>query len=149
MRNILVAIDFEEKTKNLLDNAKQIAEKFGSKIWIIHIFGNNADTVGYPDTFQYGVQYLNLRSLKAEELKKDHKQVHEYTEQLRKDGIQAEGLLIEGPTVKMILDEALKLEIDLIIIGSHKHSFLYNALMETVSSSLIRKSNIPLLVVPM
>ena len=32
MRNILVAIDFEEKTKNLIDNAKQLAEKFGSKI---------------------------------------------------------------------------------------------------------------------
>ena len=102
-----------------------------------------------PETFQYGMQYISLRNLKAEELMKDHKLIHEYKEQLINEGIQAEGLLIEGPTVKMILDEALKLEIDLIIIGSHKHSFLYNALMETISSSLIRKSNIPLLVVPM
>jgi nucleotide-binding universal stress UspA family protein len=149
MRNILVAIDFEEKTKNLLDNAKQLAEKFGSKIWIIHIFGNKADAVGMPETFQYGMQYISLRNMKAEELKKDHKLLHEYKEQFINDGILAEGLLIEGPTVTMILDEALKLEIDLIIIGSHKHSFLYNALMETISSSLIRKSNIPLLVVPM
>lgn len=148
MKNILVAIDFEDKTKNLLDNARQIAEKFGSKIWIIHIVEHQPDYFGSPDGFQYGIQYVNLRDIRAKELQKEHKLVQEYSDQLIKEGIPSEGLLIEGPTVKMILDEAIKLTIDLIIIGSHKHSFLYNALMESVSSAVIKKSNIPLLVVP-
>jgi nucleotide-binding universal stress UspA family protein len=149
MKNILVAIDFEEKTKNLLDNAKQIAEKFGSKIWIIHIKQHEPDYFGSPDGFQYGVQYINLRDIKAKQLQKEHKIVQEYANKLIGEGIQAEGLLIEGPTVNMILDEAIKLKIDLIVIGSHPHSFLYNALIESTTSSVIRKSNIPILVVPL
>ena len=32
MKNILVSVDFDKKTKNLLDNAMQLAEKFNSKI---------------------------------------------------------------------------------------------------------------------
>jgi nucleotide-binding universal stress UspA family protein len=148
MKNILVAIDFEEKTKNLLDNAKQIAKKFDSKVWIIHIVEHQTEVVGYPESFQYGVQYMNLRTERAKELKSEHKIVQEYSNMLIKAGIESEGLLIEGPTVKIILDEAIKLKIDLIIIGSHKHSFLYNALIESTTSCLIRKSNIPILVVP-
>jgi nucleotide-binding universal stress UspA family protein len=149
MKNILVTIDFEEKTKDLLNNAKQLAKKFGSKVWIIHIVEHQTDIVGYPDSFQYGVQYMNIREERAEELKKEHKLVQEYSNQLIKAGIDSEALLIEGPTVKVILDEAIKLKIDMIIIGSHKHSFLYNALIESTEAALIRKSNIPILVVPL
>jgi nucleotide-binding universal stress UspA family protein len=148
MENILVVVDFEEKTKNLLDHAKQLAEKFGSKVWIIHIVEHKTDVVGYPDSFQYGIQYMNIRSELAKELKAEHKIVQEYSKLLINAGIRSEGLLIEGPTVKMILDEAIKLKIDLIILGSHKHSFLFNALIEPTATALARKSNIPILVVP-
>ena len=72
-----------------------------------------------------------------------------YVEVLMNKGIQAEELLIEEPSVKMILDEAAKIDMDLIVIGSHKHSFIYNALFGDTSSALIKNSNIPLLVVPL
>ena len=148
MKNILVALDFEEKTKSLLVQAKQIAEKFDSKIWVIHIVEHRNEYIGPVENYQYGVQYVNLRNSIAQELRKEHKMVQDIANDLVKEGIQSEGLLIEGPTVKIILDEALKLKIDLLIIGTHKHSFLYNALIVSTSDSIIRKSNIPLLVVP-
>jgi len=148
MKNILVALDFEEKTKNLLVNAKQIAEKFGAKIWIIHIVAHKPEFYTAPGSIQYALQYVNVRDAKSKELHNEHKRVQEYSEQLIKEGIQSEGLLVEGPTVQIILDEAIKLKTDLIIIGSHKHSFLYNALTKSTSASIIRKSNIPIMVVP-
>ena len=149
MKNILVAVDFEEKTKNLLDNAKQIAKKFSSKVWIIHIVPHQTEIVAYPESFQFGVQYMNLIEERAKELNDEQKVIQRYCSQLRNAGIDAEGLLIEGPTVKIILDEAMKLKIDMIIIGSHKHSFFYNALIESTEACLIRKSRIPILVVPL
>ena len=39
--------------------------------------------------------------------------------------LDAEGLLIQGPTVEMIEGEVNKLNIDLLVLGSHKHGFLY------------------------
>lgn len=37
MKNILLAIDFDDKTGKLFNMTLQIAEKFDSKVWIIHI----------------------------------------------------------------------------------------------------------------
>ena len=141
MKNILVAVDFEEKTRLLLDYAADLAKKFDSKIWIVHISMPEPDFVGYG----IGPQYI--RNSRAEELVEEHQLVQHYAQDVIKEGIEAEGLLIQGPTVKMILDEAKKLSIELIVIGSHEHSFLYNAFLGNTTSDLIRKSKIPILVI--
>jgi nucleotide-binding universal stress UspA family protein len=149
MKNILIAIDFEEKTSKLVDEAALLAKSFDSKIWILHIDTQNLDYFGTPDNFQFGMQYINVEDDKKKQKSEELKKVQAYVDQMKNQGIDAEGILVEGPTVKMILDEAQKLNIDLIVIGSHKHSFLYNALLENVSATLLKKSNIPLLVVPL
>ena len=152
MKNILVSVDFDKKTRSLLDNALPLAEKFNSKIWILHTeIPDHFTAIPVPGMSDYeiGPQYnINVIS-RTEELKDEHKIVQGYVEELMNKGILAEELLIEEPTVKMILDEAAKINIDLIIIGSHKHSFIYNALFGDTSSDLIKKSNIPLLVIPL
>lgn len=149
MKNILIAIDFEDKTKNLLQYAIDIAKKFESKVWIIHIIQPDVDYVFSPENMQFAVQYINYRDIKAKALRKEHKMIHEYAELLLSQGIQSQGLLIEGSTVKVIVDEANKLNIDLIIMGSHKHSFLYNAFFKDTSVSVIEKVDIPILVIPL
>ena len=93
MKNILVAVDFKKNTGRLLKNAALIAEKFNSKIWIIHVAAPDPDFT--------------------------------------------------------LLDEAKKLKIDLIIIGMHEHNLLYRAFLKVTSSVLIKKSKIPILVVPL
>ena len=152
MKNILVSVDFDKKTRSLRDNALPLAEKFNSKIWILHTeIPDHFTAIPVPGMSDYeiGPQYnINVIS-RTEELKDEHKIVQGYVEELMNKGILAEELLIEEPTVKMILDEAAKINIDLIIIGSHKHSFIYNALFGDTSSDLMRKSNIPLLVIPL
>jgi nucleotide-binding universal stress UspA family protein len=67
---------------------------------------------------------------------------------LKQKGFNAEGLLIQGATVEMIIYEAEKLNIDLIITGHHDRSFLYKALIGSVSSEIIKTSKIPVLIVP-
>jgi nucleotide-binding universal stress UspA family protein len=143
MKSILVAVDFDKKTKKLLQHASQIAEKFNSKIWIIHVAAPDPDFVGN----KVGPEYVELQ--RAKDLRKEHRTVQSYAEQLNKKGLKAVGLLVQGVTVKTVLEESKKLRIDLIIIGSHKHSFLYRAFAEVTSSSVIKKSKIPLLVVPL
>jgi nucleotide-binding universal stress UspA family protein len=64
------------------------------------------------------------------------------------DSIEKEALLIQGSTVEAVLKEAQKLESDLLIVGTHKHSFLHNLLQESVSLELLKKADIPLLAIP-
>ena len=142
IQNILVAVDFTESDKIVLAYALQQAEKFGAKAWIVHIAAPDPDFVGY----QVGPQYI--RDYRAEDLKTEHKTLKTYADNFGNVGVSAEGLLIQGPTVETILDEATKLRIDLFVVGAHKHSFIYRLFNADTSIELTKKSKIPLLIVP-
>lgn len=142
MKNILVSIDFDIKTTLLIDKASELAKAFDSKIWVIHIAAPEPDFVGY----QVGPQYI--RDSRAHELRKEHRKLQEFTKELTKKNINAEGLLIQGATIEMIILESKKLNIDLIITGHHKHNFLYNAFVGSVTRNIIKLSKIPILIVP-
>ena len=128
MKNILVTIDFEEKAISLVEKAAEFAEKFGSKVWIVHIAAPDPDFLSYEPGPQY------IRDSRAEELRKEHRIIQDFTKMLTDQGIDAEGLLIQGPTQEMILAESEKLNIDLIIIGHHAHGLLYKIFAGSVAS---------------
>lgn len=145
MNNILVAVDFDKKTKKLLDHAELLAKKFKSSVWIIHVAAPDPDFIGHMK----GVGLEAIEKQRANDLRKEHRTVQAYAEHLRKKRIKATGLLVQGATVQTVIDESKKLKIDLIIIGSHKHSFIYRAFAEVTSSLVVKKSKIPILIVPL
>lgn len=142
MKNILVAIDFEEQDRVIIDIAVKLADSFDSKIWLIHIAAPDPDFVG----FEVGPQYI--RDSRAVELKEEHKKLQDYVTEFQKKGLKAEALLVQGATIKMIIQEAKKLEVDLIITGHHDRNFIYRALFVNVSKSIISKSKIPVMIIP-
>ena len=36
MKNILVGVDFDEKTEDLIEKVKVLAKKYGAKLWLLH-----------------------------------------------------------------------------------------------------------------
>ena len=143
MKNILVTINFDENEKLLIEKAIQLAQSFDSKLWLIHVAAPDPDFVGY----EVGPQ--NIRDSIAEELRKEHKLLHEYSIGIKKKGIDSEGLLIQGATIEMLMEKAKKLKVDLIITGHQKHNFFYKAFIGSVSAGIIKKSKIPVLTVPL
>jgi nucleotide-binding universal stress UspA family protein len=143
MKNILVSIDFNEQEQFLLDQAYQLGKAFHAKIWLVHIAAPEPEYVGYG----VGPQYI--REMRASELRDEHHKLQEYTKKIRQRGVDAEALLVQGATVDMVIKEAKKLKAELIIAGHHDHNFIYRAFMESVSAGIIKKSKIPLLMVPL
>lgn len=143
MKNILVTIDFDKKVELLLDKAFELAEAFDSTIWLMHVCAPDPEFVGY----EVGPQYI--RDFRAKELRKEHRLLHGYVDELKKKDCTAHGLLIHGATIEMIIHESKKLDIDLIIAGHHEHGFLYNAFVGSVSAQIIKKSKIPVLIIPL
>ena len=143
MKNILVTINFDENEKLLIEKAIQLAQSFDSKLWLIHVAAPDPDFVGY----EVGPQ--NIRDSIAEELRKEHKLLHEYSIGIKKKGIDSEGLLIQGATIEMLMEKAKKLKVDLIITGHQEHNFFYKAFIGSVSAGIIKKSKIPVLTVPL
>lgn len=142
MKNILIAIDFDKNYQKLIEKGIELSKKFTSKIWLLHIVAPDPDFVGYG----VGPQYI--RDSKAEEMREEHRLLQKVSESIKERGVEADGLLIQGPTVETILEEADKLNIDLIVIGRRDHGFFYKAIIGDTSSDVISESEIPILVVP-
>jgi nucleotide-binding universal stress UspA family protein len=143
MKNLLVGVDLKSSDMLLLAQASALATKFNSKIWIIHIATPEPDFVGY------GIGPKYIRDVLADELRSEHRQIQTYTQNLHDQSIEAEGLLIQGPTIEMIQSEVVKLKIDLLILGSHRHSFLYETFVGHTAIKMMNQLSIPLLIVPL
>ncbi len=143
MKNILVALDLKPSDTLLLDQAEKLAEKFGSKIWMVHIASTDPEFVGYD----MGPMYI--RDFRAEELRTEHRQLQSYAEDLHKKSFAADGLLIEGSAKEMIQSEVEKLHIDLLIMGNHKHGIIYETFVGHTAYKIIRDIAIPVLIVPL
>ncbi|MBT8296615.1 MAG: universal stress protein [Gramella sp.] len=141
-KNIMVAVDFNDSIGELMVYAESLAQKFESKIWVLHVAEPEPDFVGYEPGPQY------IRDIKAEEYREEHRALQEICKNFISSEIESEALLIQGSTVETVLEEANKLDIDLLIVGTHKYSFLHNLLQESVSLELFKQAEIPMLTIP-
>lgn len=142
MKNILVAIDFNDTVGELLSYAEGMAIKFEAKLWVLHVAAPNPDFVGYEPGPQY------VRDIKAEELREEHRNLQSICETFLDPELECEALLIQGSTVESVIEEAKKLKSDMLIVGTHKHSFFHDLFSENVSMELLKKAEIPLLAIP-
>ncbi len=142
MKNILVGIDFNDSVEKIIDKAIELGRCFQSKIWLLHIAAPNPDFVGY----EAGPQHE--RDMRAEVLKKEHKKLTRYADQLKVKGLEAEALLVQGTTIETILNEAEKLNAELIITGHEDPGFWNKLLFGDTAADLVKKSEVPILIVP-
>ncbi|MDX2283313.1 MAG: universal stress protein [Bacteroidia bacterium] len=142
MKNILAAVDFSPASEKILAQAEQLARMSGAKIWIVHIAAPEPSFVGYD----VGPQYI--RDHRAETLRTEHQLLQEQAALLQEKGLKAEALLVSGPTSGAILDEADRVAADLLVIGSHGHSMVFELLVGSVSADVLRRATVPILVVP-
>ncbi|HOZ40011.1 MAG: universal stress protein [Flavobacteriales bacterium] len=142
MKNILVPHDLSPNGAPVLAKAQMLASALGAKLWLIHVAAPDPDFVG----FETGPR--SIRDHRADRLRSEHQELQTMAQLLRSDGLDAEALLVQGPTTATILDEARRLNADIIVMGSHGHSALYKAFVGSVCEQVLAESTIPILVVP-
>ena len=139
---LLVAIDFSEITNLILEKAEEIALKTSAKIWLIHVAQPDPDFIGYdvgPDS---------ERKFMAMKFRDQHIKIQKLSVGMKEKGINITPLLVQGPTIETIIKKAKELEVDMIVTGSHGHGTMFHILVGSISKGLLKKSPIPLLIVP-
>ena len=139
---LLVALDLSEPTALIVKKAEELAKEMSAKVWILH----NAEPP--PDVLEFRTDPQAARDSLAEKFHREHRQIQKIAKRLRKEGLEATALLVHGPTVETILKEASDLDVDIIVVGSHGRSAVYQLLVGSVSEGILRKSRCPVLVVP-
>jgi len=119
----------------------ELANAFTSKVWILHI-------VPHARQPPFNVDNRTLRQEVAAELRHEHEFLQQLAQCLRDRDIDTTALLVEGATIKTLQKEADRLDIDLIILGCHKHSQIYGALMDFTEEALLSRCPRPIMFVP-
>jgi len=142
MKNILVPIDFSNVGARSTELAATLAAPLGAKVWLIHVAAPDPDFVG----FKVGPSYI--REHLAEVLKQEHSDLQQLAAGLRERGVDAEGLMVQGPTAETLFEMIDKLEADMVVMGSHGRGALYKAFVGSVSQQILAESRVPVLIVP-
>lgn len=118
-----------------------MAQSFGSKLWLLHVF-----LAGHGPV-PYNVDRQILRKEVAREIVFKRHTLQDLAAQLRHDRVNVTVRTIAGNIPKIILNEAQRINADLIILGSHGHGNLYHALLGGIGQKVKRKANCPVMLV--
>ncbi len=126
----------------MVREAGRLAKALGARIVVLHVEAPEPDYVGYEPGPQA------VRETLAKEVKENHEKLHAIRDELRRDGVQADAFLIQGPTVEKIVEESQRLKAEYIVMGSHGHGALYDLVVGSVSEGVMRHSARPVIIVP-
>jgi len=138
----LVPIDFSTATEPVLSYIETLADKKHDQITLLHCVEPNPAFVGFeagPDV---------VRGQVADEFKRDHREIQALSKELRDKGYDCRGLMVQGQTVKTIIEVSKRIGAGMIVMGSHGHSAAYQILVGSVSEGVLHKTSVPVLFVP-
>jgi nucleotide-binding universal stress UspA family protein len=153
LRTILYATDLGPYGPKIFAHAIGLAQRFDAQIHIVHVL----EPVGeYAQSLISNyVSPETLKTVQNEGYENARKEMHRRLEKFCSDRLpdECEHLLanmrvVEGLPFQVILDEAKRLNADLIVVGSHGRTGLGELFMGSVAHKVLSKATIPVFVVP-
>ena len=142
MKNIAVGIDFTEVKDKVIGAAVSLARAYGATLHLVHVCAPEPALVGYS-----GYTYPGIDE-RANELRMEKEQLRKVVDGIKESGVAAHGYMKSDETEKGLIEFAGKHEADVLVIGTHSRNLLSRVLLGSVAEGVVRKSPIPVLVVP-
>lgn len=143
IRRILCPIDFSDCSRRALDHAVAIARWYGSTITAMHVFVD-APVAAYAHE-ALGPERIALTGADRDQLLGE---IRRFSQTGTSAGIPVEAAVREGNTAREILSQAIDMQADLLVLGTHGRSGLDRLLLGSVTEKLLRKASCPVLTVP-
>jgi nucleotide-binding universal stress UspA family protein len=140
VRLILVPLDFSKHADSVIEWAAHLAEEHQSSVVLLHAYHLPVEFQQVEGAY-LPVDFWN--SVKDEA--KD--QLSQYGERLRERGLPVEEITREGHPASVIEEEAERLGVDLIVIGSRGRSGLKHLLLGSIAERVVQKAPCPVLTV--
>ena len=134
--NILVAVDGSKHSDAAFDVAMDIAQKYGSQLFVLHVFqgGTGAGTLvsssDEDDNRSIGQEILNS-----------------YEETAKERGVQNVRMLLEmGDAAQRIMETASEVNCGLLLLGSRGRGGFKELLLGSVSHKITNHADCPVLI---
>ncbi len=143
MKNIVALVDFSDVTDRVIEQARQMAVAFEAKLILLHAVPTE------PVVVDLGLASPTFWEPPSEKhIEADYEKLLTLRDKLTDSGVEVAAQQLEEGSVGGVLDESLRLNADLIIVGAHHHSTLYQLFVGTLTQDLLKRAPCPVLVVP-
>ena len=144
-KRILVPVDYSEHSKNSLEYAAGLAERFGAKLDVVHVW----DRPTYvPDTV---VVMKEGESKSLADMIRDNaeKEMREFLASVKlPTGVSMTERLLSGEPASVLVEELNRGEHDLVVVGTHGRTGITHFILGSIAEKLVRTSPVPVLTVP-
>jgi nucleotide-binding universal stress UspA family protein len=142
IKKVMIAIDYAETAQTVAEKGFSMAKALNAETILMHVISEHAVYYsGYSYMRELEVDVTEgLRISTQEFLDKLKKHLgDESIKMVLKDGVDIPGA---------ILSTAKTLDVDLIVLGSHSRKWLENIIMGSEVEEVLRKTTIPLYIIP-
>jgi len=130
IENILLITDFSENARHALGYAGAMAERFGSKLHVLHVIGD-------PTSYIYGEAKGDFLAMEKRARTKTREEMDKYEAALR-DLPNHELIIKEGGVLDRILETIAEKHIDNVVMGSQGGGVLRNLLTGSIADKIMR-----------
>lgn len=143
MKTIVALVDFSDVTATLLDQSVKIATAFGSPLVLLHIVPVQ------PSVVELGLASPTVMQPPSEKKIEAHYQkLLDLRDDLAAQGAKVSAKQLEEGSIDALMRMCGELGAELIVVGTHHHSSLYNLIVGTFTSDVLKRATCPVLVVP-
>ncbi|WP_209390846.1 universal stress protein [Chryseobacterium sp. RR2-3-20] len=142
MTNIVLPVDFGDKTNQLVDGAVKFAKQLNGRICLIHVAPID---IGFA-IGDMGYQYFP--EVEGNEIRGELVQLNKINQRIIAQDVDCEHILRQGIAKDIILEYADTKNAEYIVMGSHGRSGIYDVFVGSLTKGLTKDSNIPVLVLP-
>lgn len=144
MKTIVAALDFSDASTSVRDAAVKMAESFGAVLHLVHVIEPEPTYSAYGFTPE---EFPAIHTFQKEARSRAGKALAAQREKVTGE-LSVETHLLEGTPLRVLLQFAEEHDADLMVLGSHGHGVMASVLLGSVAEGMVRKAEIPALVVP-
>jgi len=138
MKTIVALVDFSDVTPKVVDHALELAQKFESEIFLVHVVPPMPVVVDYAPAVTSDTEDADARLVQLQIL---------HDSMIKRHAVVCTRLL-KGPAVETLLTHLPSMNPDLIVMGSHGHGALYNLIVGSVTQGIIKHAAWPVMIIP-
>lgn len=143
MKTIVALVDFSDAAFKALKQVHHLAKAFDSHVILLHVVPME------PVVVDLGLASPTvMREASADVVNEDHAKLQQMQESLAKFGVNATTRQLTEGTADAVMAEVQNLNADLVVMGTHKHGWLYNFFVGSVVNDVLKRMTCPVLLVP-
>jgi nucleotide-binding universal stress UspA family protein len=142
VKTILVPVDFSVATPLVVKQAARLAWALSGRVVLFAVIEPPVVIA------EYGAMLVNIAEIADAGEKAAAKHLARLKDQLERRGVSTRVFHAAGAPVTLIVEKAMAVKADYIVMGSHGHTAFYDLLVGSTTHGVLRRASCPVLVVP-